>query len=110
MERIAGQEPMIARALTIEEIFALDEKERYRYEMREKSIARLWDIEQAAEEKGIELGEKKGEEKGIKLGEKKGDWKGRAKVARNLLGKGLSIADIADATEFSVEEIEKLRS
>jgi predicted transposase/invertase (TIGR01784 family) len=90
MERIAGQEPMIARALTIEEIFALDEKERYRYEMREKSIARLRDIEQAAE--------------------KKGDWKGRAKVARNLLGKGLSIADIADTTEFSVEEIEKLRS
>jgi predicted transposase/invertase (TIGR01784 family) len=98
MDKIAKQEPMIARALTIAEIFALDEKERYRYEMREKSQA----VRRGIEKYGIEIGEKRGEKRGAK--------RMRIAIVRKMLKRNRPIDEIVEDTGMSRAEIEKLRS
>lgn len=58
-------------------------------------------------------GEKIGEERGIKIGEKRGieigEERGIIKTAKNMLGKGMDIDIICDATGLSADEIEKLK-
>lgn len=57
-----------------------------------------------AEEEGLA----KGIAKGIALGEKKGLEKAQLEIIKRMLQKGQSIADIADQTGISEEEIARL--
>ena len=57
-----------------------------------------------AEEEGLA----KGLAKGIALGEKKGLEKAQLEIIKRMLQKGQSIADIADQTGISEEEIARL--
>ena len=96
MEQVANQEPMIRRAMTIEETFMKNESERYLYELREKGRR---DYESA-----MLTAEKRGREEGIKrmLEEKR-------ETARTMLADGMAPELVAKYTRQTVEEIEVLR-
>ena len=55
--------------------------------------------------KGAEI---KGRQEGLVKGRQEGDFKAKQIIARNLLTKGLSIAEVAAITELSLEEIQAL--
>jgi predicted transposase YdaD len=56
-------------------------------------------------------GEKIGEKRGEKIGEKRGEKKNALKTAKKLLGlNSLSVEQIADITELSLEEVRKMQS
>ena len=81
---------------------SLDERALY-IKARENANSEKY-IAQTAEEKGIE----KGIEKGLKKGIEKGLKEGRLEIARNMLAKKMSHADIAQLTGLSVEEVASL--
>ena len=67
-------------------------------------------LTQESREEGIEQGLEQGLERGLERGREEGFVTGREKTARNLIGMGMSINDIARATELSVERISALVS
>jgi predicted transposase/invertase (TIGR01784 family) len=89
MERIATQEPMIRRAITIEEAFIKSESDRYLYELREKG---RHDYNNA-----------------MSTAEKRGEAKGKLEIARSMLADAMSADLISKFTGLTVEEIEALR-
>ena len=97
MEQIATQEPIIRRAMTIEEAFMKDESERYLYELREKGLRDFNSAMITAEKRG------KAE------GKAEGRAEGRADAARVLLQENVSLELIKKATGFSEDEIASLR-
>ena len=69
-------------------------------------------LERAKFTKAYKDGEKSGEEKGKAIGEQigeaNGERKSRIQIARKMLEQGISKENIAEITELTVEEIEKL--
>ncbi len=69
---------------------------------------------QLGEARGIQLGEARGiqlgEARGIQLGEARGIQLGKLETARNLLRMGMALAQIAEATGLSPEEVFALRN
>ena len=59
-------------------------------------------------EQGREQGLEKGLEQGREQGREQGLEKGKEIIARNLLGMGMSIEEIAQAVELPVEKIRTL--
>lgn len=90
MEEIAMSEPAIRKAMSAEEIFLKQDKERYLYEMREKALLDHISAISSAEEKG--------------------KTEGKSEVAMKMLARGMSVEDIAEVTGFTVMYIEKLRN
>ena len=86
------------------EIAKYSVEERRQYEASQKEY---WDYTST-----LETAELKGEKKGEIIGEKKGIIKGEKKnaidVAQKMKAKGYPIEDIAEMTELSPEQIEKL--
>ena len=89
MEQIATQEPMIRRAMTIEEAFMKNESERYLYELREKGRR---DFDNA-----------------MSTAEKRGKAEGKAEIVRSMLIEGVSVDTIVKYTGLSMEEVNSLR-
>ena len=56
----------------------------------------------------LERGREQGIEQGIEKGKEQGLEKGKEIIARNLLGMGMSVEEIAQATELTVEKIRSL--
>jgi predicted transposase/invertase (TIGR01784 family) len=92
MEQIATQEPMIRRAMTIEEAFMKSKSERYLYELREKG---RHDYDNA-----ISTAEKRGKMKGI--------LEGKYEIARAMIAKDMSLELTAEITGLSIEELSTL--
>jgi predicted transposase/invertase (TIGR01784 family) len=92
MEQIATQEPMIRRAMTIEDAFMKNEGERYLYELREKG---RHDFDNA-----ISTAEKRGKQRG-RISEK-------LEIARAMLAKNMSLELTAEITGLSLEELKTL--
>ena len=88
MEQIVTQEPMIQRAMTIEEAFKKNESERYLYELREKGRR---DFDNA-----------------MSTAEKRGRITERTEVARTMLAKDISLELTAEITGLSLEELKRL--
>jgi predicted transposase/invertase (TIGR01784 family) len=116
MEMIAVKEPMIRKALTVEDVFAKNEEERRLYELREKG--RL-DFESAiftAERRGWQEGIKEGKQEGIKEGKQEGIKEGKQEgikegikaTARSMLAQNLPLPLIAKISGLSIKEIEAL--
>jgi len=84
MEAIAMSEPMIKKAITIEEIFAKNDHERRLYELREKGLR---DIES------------------IRL---EGRTEERLAIAQAMLSKGATPAFVAETTGLSIDEVKRL--
>ena len=89
MDQIATQEPMIRRAMIIEEAFMKNESERYLYELREKG---RHDFDNA-----------------VITAEKRGRVEGRAEIARSMLAKDMPMELIKEFTGLSLEELKTLR-
>ena len=92
MERAAAQEPMIQRAMTVEDAFMKIESERYLYELREKGRRDFDSAIRAAE----------------KRGELRGEKRGKLEDARAMLAEGLSLELTAKITGLSPEELKTL--
>jgi predicted transposase/invertase (TIGR01784 family) len=97
MEQIAKQEPMIQRAMTIEEAFMKSESDRYLYELREKGRHDFDNAMSTAEKRGIAKGKTEGKAEG------------KAETARNMLTEGMSLELTAKITGLSIEELKTLR-
>jgi predicted transposase/invertase (TIGR01784 family) len=93
MERIAEKEPMLRKAMTIEEIFMKNEEERYFYELRERGRHDFESAVIAAEKRG-------------KL---EGKEEGKLETARSMLADAMAPDLIAKFTGLPVEQIEALR-
>lgn len=95
-------DPVVKKAVTALEFLSQDERERALYENRQKAL-RDWNSSlYNAHEEGVEEGMEKGMEKG--------ERHQALATARNLLGMGLSVEQIAQATGLSVAEVEHLRA
>jgi predicted transposase/invertase (TIGR01784 family) len=104
MEHIATQDPLIGRALTIEDVFAKVDEERFMYELRERNRHDYINAMNTAEKRGRQEGEKEGRKEGRKEGEKEGV----EKTARSMLTEGMDPTLIAKITNLPVTEIEAL--
>ena len=100
MERIANEEPMIAKALKIGEIFNYDNAERQRARARQDAIVG-WNIAMSANYYS-------GVEQGIEQGKAEGIEQGKLEVARNLLSRKIPPDVIAESTGLSLEKIQAL--
>ena len=93
MEKIAEKEPMIRRAMTVEDIFAKNEEERRFYELREKGRRDYINAINTSERRG----------------ELKGKLEGKLEIARSMLADAMSPDLISKFTGLAVKEIEALR-
>jgi len=100
MQQIIQQEPIIQRAVSIEDMILSDEKERYFYELREKGRADFASAMACTLEEGIEKGKREGRKEGRK--------EEKYNIARIMLKKKLDLKDIFELTGLTIEEIKKL--
>ena len=89
MEQVTTQEPMIRRAMTIEEAFMKNESERYLYELREKG---RHDFDNA-----------------MITAEKRGKANRNLEIARSMLAEDMSLELTSKITGLSVEELKTIR-
>jgi predicted transposase/invertase (TIGR01784 family) len=101
MEKIAKRQPLIRRAMTVEDIFTKNEEERRFYELREKGQNDFYNAMSTAKKRG----KLEGKEEGIAEGEAKGI----ATVARAMLEQNLPLEIIKKTTGLSENEIASLR-
>ena len=92
LEQIVKQEPLIKKAISIEEAFILAEEERYNYELREKGRADYFNA--------LSLSLKEGKKQGIQ------DTK--HEMARKMLEINMRLEDIIKVTGLTPEEIQNL--
>jgi predicted transposase/invertase (TIGR01784 family) len=117
MELITAKEPMIQRAMTVEDVFVKNEEERRLYELREKSRLRLgnalYTAEQRGRQEGMQEGLQKGRQKGLQEGMQKGIQKGqqeeRHAIVRSMLARDMPLSLVSEISGLSVEEIGALR-
>lgn len=87
-------EPAIRKALTAEEIFLKQDKERYLYEMREKALLDHVSAMEGAKEEGREEGREEG----------------KTEIALRMLKRGIRVSEVAELTGLSKADVEKLQS
>jgi predicted transposase/invertase (TIGR01784 family) len=87
MERVAEKEPMIKRAMTVEDIFTQNEEERRLYELREKGRHDYINAMNTATHRGMQQGMQEGIQK----------------TAKTLLALGLDDETIAKATGYNAD-------
>ena len=101
MENIAEKEPMIRRAMTVEDVFTKNEEERRFYELREKGRR---DYENA-----MLTSERRGRQEGLREGKLEGQREGNLAIARSMLARAMPSDLISEITGLSVEEVNSLR-
>lgn len=115
-----GQKALFQRREELARIVNMNKKERDEYEAclkvyRDNYNTWIYMKEQALKEgleeglaKGIAKGIEQGIEQGIEIGVNKGKKENSYDIARKMKQKGLSVDMIAECTELSKSEIEKL--
>ncbi|MDR0615530.1 MAG: hypothetical protein LBG29_01880 [Synergistaceae bacterium] len=113
MKMITAQEPMIGRALTVEDVFVKNDEERRLYELREKGRLEFQNAMFTAERRGELRGKQEGllggMQKGRQDGIQEGILEGMQKAARSMLARDLPLALISEISGLSVEEIKALK-
>ena len=105
---MAEKEEEIKEAIeTLEEISSDEEKERIA-ELRQKYIMDRYSETKTAMEKGLKEGREEGREEGIKEGKEKGKEERNIEIAKKLKKKGMTLEEIAEITELSIETISNL--
>jgi hypothetical protein len=115
--------PLEVQGRIYERLFNIARKDKLNSEEMKtynKSILEYNDVMnsvQYAEERGISIGEKRGisigekrgisigEKRGISIGEKRGEQRKIVEFVIKCHGKGMSVGDIADLTDLSIEEV-----
>ena len=83
----------------------LDEKKLEQYISAMIKDEDIQSIAAAYKEEGLQ----EGFEKGMKKGMEKGMEKGKIDTARKLLGRGMTVEDVADIVELPLADVEKLK-
>ena len=81
MEKIAEKEPMIRRAMTVEDIFTKNEEERRFYELREKGRRDYVNAMLTSERRGRQEGLREGRQEGLREGATEERFKWESVVA-----------------------------
>jgi predicted transposase/invertase (TIGR01784 family) len=105
MEQIMEREPMIKRALTVEDVFAKNARERELYEMREKGRRDFVSAIVTAKEEG----EARGEVRGRARGRAEGKAETTANIAANMLRWSMDENTVSRMTGLPLEELAKLK-
>ncbi|WP_423349134.1 Rpn family recombination-promoting nuclease/putative transposase [Wolbachia sp. wLmal] len=105
LDKIVGSDVIIKRAYEEMNKFNWSEEELLAYEQMKKRIM----DEIAALAQKFDEGLRIGEQRGIQIGREKGKIEGKIEVAKNSLKADVSIDVIAEITDLSLDEIEKLR-
>jgi predicted transposase/invertase (TIGR01784 family) len=100
MKQIATHDPLTGRALTVEDLFAKADEERFFREMQEKAHHDYINAMNTAKKRGLE--------EGMERGLEKGKFEARRKIARSMLANGMAPDLIAKFTDLPVEEIKAL--
>jgi predicted transposase/invertase (TIGR01784 family) len=93
MGMITAKEPMIGRALLVEDVFVKNDEERRLYELREKGRLEFQNAMFTAERRG----------------EQRGELRGRQATARTMLARDLPLTLISEISGLSIEEIKALK-
>ena len=101
---LARENPVMAKANKVMDIFYLDERERRLYEAAWECESERLSMISEAEQKGLERGRAEGEARG----KAEGSRQAKLETAKNLLQFGLSVQKIAQATGLTKEDVEAL--
>ena len=101
-------EPMIRKAMSCEEIFMKDERDRRHYLLREMALHDAASERYGALEEGFEKGREEGMQKGVQKGILQGQLRATQALARKLLARGMAPAEVADVTELDIAEVHAL--
>ena len=104
LEQIVKQEPLIERAITIEEAFLLAEEERYNYELREKGRADY----DSAMSWSLKQGRQEGRQEGLQQGILQGMQNTKYEMARKMLELNMRLEDIIKVTGLTPDDIQNL--
>ena len=83
----------------------------YEYLTGDAAIQRLAFLRRKGEldyNSGMEYAKDKGKEEGIAIGEKRGEKKKQIEIAKRMKSKGIDLESIAEITDLTREEVEKL--
>ncbi|MDR1740323.1 MAG: Rpn family recombination-promoting nuclease/putative transposase [Synergistaceae bacterium] len=105
MDMIARREPMIRRAMTVEEAFMQSAEERRLYDIRERTRLDWSNAISVAKQRGEKTGRKKGERVGLRKGRREGRLEGRLEIARKMLDGGASLDYVLNLTGLTREEL-----
>ncbi|MDR1020930.1 MAG: Rpn family recombination-promoting nuclease/putative transposase [Synergistaceae bacterium] len=108
MEMVTAREPLIRRALTVEDVFVKNDEERRLYELREKGRLKFENAVFTAERRGRNEGRQEGRLEGRQEGRLEGRLEGMREAARSMLARDLPLALISEISGLSVEEIKAL--
>ena len=97
----AGQDSVFAHLAKIADISSLTKEDRMRYDTSIRRYRDYINVMEGAVEEGMEKGRAEGMEKGLK----KGRAEGISFIVHNMRSRGFSVADIANATGLSEEEV-----
>ncbi|UKS26562.1 Rpn family recombination-promoting nuclease/putative transposase [Paenibacillus sp. HWE-109] len=104
-EEISMNEPALQKAMDTLEFLSQNEEARRLYEMRQKALHDEASMLDGAREEGRQEGMQKGMQKGIE----EGMHKSRIEIAKNLLGIGIDVAKVIEATGLTKDEVQRLK-
>ena len=105
---LAQESPMMRKANATINIMEMNPRDKWLYDSRMKYEHDRASCISEGYRQGIEVGILQGEIKGRKQGFADGSYQKALETAKNLLGLGLSIENIAKATGLSQEEVENI--
>ena len=103
---LAQGNPVLIKANQVMDTFYLDEQERKRYEAAWEYESDRLSMISESERKGLE----RGKSLGLAEGEARGSRQAKLETAKNLIGMGLSLDNIAKATGLTKEEVEAINN
>ena len=105
---LAQESPMMRKASTTIEVMEMSPRDKWLYDSRMKYEHDRASCIKEGYRQGIEVGILQGEIKGRQEGFADGSYQKALETAKNLLGLGLSIENIAKATGLTKEEVENI--
>lgn len=97
---LEAKDPVIARAVKVLDLLSSDPETVRLYELREKAI---WD-----EVSRINSARADGLAEGLDKGRAEGRIEGQSQIVRAMAAKGFSVEEIANMTNLSADEVERL--
>ena len=105
---LSQENPIMAKANKVMDIFYMDEQERKRYEAAWEYESDRLSMISESERKGLERGRAEGKSLGLAEGKAEGSRQAKLETARILKQFGDSIQKIVQATGLTVQEVEAL--
>ncbi|AIQ17756.1 MULTISPECIES: Rpn family recombination-promoting nuclease/putative transposase [Paenibacillus] len=108
-EVLTMNEPILKKAMNTLEFLSQNEEARRQYEDRQKYLHDEASMYETAKTRGFTEGVAEGKAKGKAEGKAEGEAQAKREIARKLLGLGVDLPVIAEASGLTVEEIKQLK-